>query len=273
MPQRICSDCNEEKDEVTCFERMPTGKFRNQCKQCKTARRKKSANSDAAKKLKLENRLKVLPPRECTECHKGPSEVKFTWREDTKTGGWRTVCNTCTLGKGYYTAYRERKHDEDSDAFKAHNARVHLEWAHRNPGLVKAQHDMERTDPDRKFKGMLTYVKHKNEPHRVKDNVNDQVDEDDIDVSEMPPLHINVMLEDEVKLKAKFALPCHYCGHAPRQGEALNSLDRIDPSGPYSEANTVAACVGCNKMKGCTTADEFLDNVRRIIHHTGVDIP
>lgn len=41
---RTCSDCNEEKDDASCFERMPTGRYRNQCKKCKSFLRADSAN-------------------------------------------------------------------------------------------------------------------------------------------------------------------------------------------------------------------------------------
>lgn len=50
----------------------------------------------------------------------------------------------------------------------------------------------------------------------------------------------------------------------PRRSKTLNALDRIEPRGEYSDANTVSACVTCNKMKGCMAVDEFICNVRRI---------
>lgn len=271
MPVRTCSDCQEEKDEASCFEYMHTGKYRNQCKKCKSARRRRSANSDAAKKKKTENRKKVPPPTECAECHKGPTEVNFKWREDTNVGGWRGVCDTCVGGKKYNAAYRERKLEEDPDAFRAHNTRMHRLWVRENPHRMKEYHMLERTVPDRKFKRLLTYVRAKNkkndegEDSLSTEETEDEDEDDDSDSRQQRHRNpLRVCMDDADILKARFSMPCHYCGHVLAPGSVLNCLDRIDTNGHYDTGNTVPACCACNKMRGCMSIDEFIDNVRRI---------
>ena len=43
-----------------------------------------------------------------------------------------------------------------------------------------------------------------------------------------------------------------------------NGIDRLDPSGGYTEDNCVTACGTCNNAKMAMTRDEFLSWVRRL---------
>jgi len=57
--------------------------------------------------------------------------------------------------------------------------------------------------------------------------------------------------------------PCTYCGY--KGTEELNSIDRLDSSGPYSIQNTVAACVACNINKGSLDAMTYVIRCYNII--------
>jgi len=162
MMLRTCQDCNESKDEATAFERMPTGKYRNQCKKCKNARRKNANASEAAKKARSDRRDTTPLPSACVQCGKGPSEVEFRWRDDVKKGGWRETCTACYNAKKYHATYRDKKNQEDPETFRAHNTAVHLTWVLQNPDRMREYQELQRTDPERKFKALLTYVRAKN---------------------------------------------------------------------------------------------------------------
>lgn len=187
-------------------------------------------------------------PVACSACGKGPDEVEFKWRSDVKKGSWRTQCNACYNAKGYCEKSRAKRLAEDPEGYRRANAETHLQWAHANRDKVRAQQAKSAADPSRRFKALLTYVRGKH----GKDNVDDVV-----------------LLADADKLQAKMAEPCHYCGHTPEEGAALNGLDRVDPRGKYSDANTVPACGVCNAMKLTFHTDEFLQGVRDVVLFCG----
>jgi hypothetical protein len=61
--------------------------------------------------------------------------------------------------------------------------------------------------------------------------------------------------------------PCSYCGSPPLKEMKLpkkyngtirrNGVDRIDPSGGYTEGNMCPSCWPCNRMKGSLSVTEF----------------
>lgn len=106
---RICIDCEVEKEESSCFELMPTGKYRKQCKECVKARRKSAKTSDAATKLRDERQRNTPQPASCVECGRAPPVAVFKWRNDSVSGGWRTLCNKCYVAKDYHGASRRRQ--------------------------------------------------------------------------------------------------------------------------------------------------------------------
>jgi hypothetical protein len=271
---------------------MPTGKYRNQCKKCKNARRKNANASEAAKKARSDRRDTTPLPSACVQCGKGPSEVEFRWRDDVKKGGWRETCTACYNAKKYHATYRDKKNQEDPETFRAHNTAVHLAWVLQNPDRMREYQELQRTDPERKFKALLTYVRAKNrkngtvidkdggdegeEEEEGEEDVDDENSDDDYEFSvgmssdsraALARVPLRVCMNDADTLKARFSMPCHYCCHTPAPGGVLNCLDRIDTSGHYDASNTVAACCACNKMRGCMAVDELIDNVRRIYQH------
>jgi hypothetical protein len=63
---------------------------------------------------------------------------------------------------------------------------------------------------------------------------------------------------------------CWYCGAAPRlrlrrwPDDQANGIDRIDNAVGYTAANTVTACLPCNRAKHTMTQEAFLELARRV---------
>lgn len=231
MATQNCRTCKVDKD-LSAFETYGSNKHRKECKGCRAAQRAAKVKA-APKKDSADFEL----PSACVSCGKGPDEVQFKFRADTLAGGYRSKCNVCINQEGYSQAYRARELAKDPVAYRARNAATHLAWAHRNPENVQRQQELDRTDPVRKFKRLISYARDK---------------------------QIDVVMEDAEALEAKLSASCHYCGLAPKPGDVLNGLDRVDTSGVYSDANTVAACPVCNAMKAAYELDDWLYGVRRI---------
>lgn len=100
ITEKICMTCNMTK-EINNFEKNGNV-YRNDCKECRKMKR-------MATKLNNNTTTPNSPPDThiCSQCNKGPSEVKFQWRKDT--GNWRNICYKCHVDKGYQKKYRENK--------------------------------------------------------------------------------------------------------------------------------------------------------------------
>lgn len=65
--------------------------------------------------------------------------------------------------------------------------------------------------------------------------------------------------------------PCHYCGVPYSVGLKTafphNTLDRIDSKKGYTHDNVVPCCFICNRMKWDLSKEEWLDQLRKIIHY------
>lgn len=232
---RVCTKCTESK-QPSDFERTDTGGYRKVCRQCR-----KTGRSERVKEARVNhNPDAVEKPNACVKCGKGPDEVDFPWRTDNISGNWRNECNKCINAKEYYKDYRVRKIAENKEEFNAHNAKVHLEWAHKNPEKVKEQQMKTATVPDRKIKLVRTTAKQQKVPFAE---------------------------EDVEKMKEKFGMPCEFCAYEPSLGEELNGLDQLVAGQGYTDANTVPCCATCNAMKCVMSVDEFLMAVREIHAH------
>jgi hypothetical protein len=222
-----------------------------ECKKARKARRYSSVKSALA----IDPNTVPLPD-ECVKCGAKPPAAEFKWRTDVKKGGWRNACNRCSdlnsSGVSHSRAYRKREMDKDASAYRARNAKAHLDWVHRNADKVKAQQQLSAANPTRRFKAVLTYIRQK---HGADDSTIDNFVE---------------MIDAEL-METKMLAPCHYCGHKPGENEKLNGLDRVDPNGKYSDINTVACCGVCNSMKNAFNVNEFLENIRDIVHYRRLD--
>jgi hypothetical protein len=229
--------CGIEKD-IGQFEKTTNKSMRAECKQCHNKKR-----AERAKEAGAHIDLSKFPrPESCIECGKSYPDVEFQQR--LENGTWRPSCYACMHAKGYSAAHRERARANDEKAYLLRNAAAHLEWAKRNPDKVKQQQMLTKTQSNRKFKGLVTYVKSK----YGKDSLKDMI-----------------AFDDEQKLVAKMSEPCTYCGHAPKEGDVLNGIDRVDPKGKYEDVNTVPCCSICNAIKFTFPMDEFIVGVRNIV--------
>lgn len=230
-----CVECNVSKAQ-TDFEKTPTG-FRRACKACRQKKRAK-ASKDA-----VESGINAPrgEPKPCAKCLKTTDDgAVFMWRYDTVSGGWRSLCNNCCYDKGHTQAYRAKRLAEDPIEYRAHNAKVHLDWANRNRDKVREQQIKMASQPSRRIRAIRSDA-------LLKGKTFEDADMD--------------------ALEAKLTQQCQYCGSVPIDGETLNGLDRIDCSLGYNDTNTVACCVYCNAMKCVMNVDEFIQSVRDIAHH------
>jgi hypothetical protein len=238
--------CGEEKsiDDYEITLRNKKGGIRSRRAVCKVCYQK-AKSAKAKEKSSQIDRNDVPKPVACNGCGLGVPNVDFKWRDDVSSGGWRNECNSCFNAKGYSEKSRAARRGKDEQAYLKHNAEVHLAWAHRNTEKVNAQLRMAKTNPERRWKALCTYVRGK---------YNDDWES-------------HICMADKDALILRLSDGCNYCNHKPvgDGNDDLNGLDRVDSSGIYSLANTVPCCGVCNAMKLTFSTDEFIWNVRKII--------
>ena len=253
MTERLCKTCkiNHPIDDFETYKINGEIRYRMECKKARKERRQASVKAAPA----IDPNTVPLPSQ-CVKCCAKPPQAEFKWRSDLKIGGWRATCNRCSdvnsNGVPHSQAYRKREMDKDAEAYRARNAKMHLDWAHRNPDKVQAQQLVCATDPTRRFKAVLTYIRQK-------------CGGDDSTIEKF------VEMIDAPLMEAKMLAPCHYCGHKPGENEKLNGLDRVIPSEKYTDINTVSCCGVCNSMKNAFNVNEFLENIRDIVRYRRLD--
>jgi hypothetical protein len=89
---------NMKKECITCNVNKPIDHYekygvhyRHECKECRKQRRNNSLENCP----NAEHPEKPPSTHICTQCKRGPDEVKFQWRKDTCNGNWRTICYEC----------------------------------------------------------------------------------------------------------------------------------------------------------------------------------
>ncbi len=222
IPQQ-CLECHKEPPEVDFRYCNFARKYRTKCKAC-------------SKVKPVRSREEAIMPTECSDCGKGPDEVKFPFRTDTG-GTFRNRCQACHNSDRRWVPGRERKREEDLEGFRAHNAKILLEWRHKNPENCKKHREPARIIPDKKIRVIASQAKNKNRCFE-----HEKVD----------------------KMKAKLSEPCHYCGFEIKEGDVLNGLDRVDNSLGYTDSNTVSSCFTCNNMKFIYDINDFIFKIRKI---------
>ncbi|KAG1673109.1 hypothetical protein FOA52_013179 [Chlamydomonas sp. UWO 241] len=191
----------------------------------------------------------VPKPDKCGECGKGPDEVDYKWRTDVVRGGWRSSCNACYNLKSYDVAWRQRQREADEPAYKAHNAKTHLAWAHKNPDNVLAQQHLQHTVPIRKVKQIATSAKRWG--------------------IVFPSLDDDITVDEMCSMLSRY---CHYCGYPVKEDDVLNGIDRVDPSLGYIIRNLVPCCSTCSAMKGACHTSTFIFGIRAIAKHRGLNV-
>lgn len=237
---RVCTAC-EKSQAPSNFERTGTGSYRLECRSCRKAKRKQKSEE-----ARVDHKPELVPkPDACVKCGEGPERVGFKWRSDGVKGNWRQTCNTCYNKNQYHTAYRERERAKDEKAYLAHNAEIHLTWAHNNPEKIKEQQVKRAISPEHKIAHVRTTAK---------------------------SLGVAFSEEDAFKMQEKLSMPCAYCAYEPTLGENLNGLDRLYNNDGFTDANTVPCCIICNAMKGVMSPDEFISAVRDIYSYSVDDV-
>lgn len=74
---------------------------------------------------------------------------------------------------------------------------------------------------------------------------------------------------------------CWYCGQKPAQVKysgsdkrhycLYNGIDRVDNAVGYTEANCIPCCGRCNRMKNVLSGEDFIGQIRKIVHNLGLD--
>lgn len=157
--------------------------------------------------------------REKDDRQKSKPEVKEKRREIQKE-------------KKYYVAYREKKKQEDIDAYRKHNAELMKAWRNKNKEHVSAW-------------------KKKNSNARY------------ISIKQQATLK-GIQWNDDMTKNVCFDMiqsSCFYCDR--NDPECLNGIDRMDNSKGYSIENCVPCCKYCNFMKKALDAHTF---VERCVH-------
>lgn len=176
-------------------------------------------------------------PASCSICRKSSDEVDFHLRSDTKR--YRSMCKRCYNARAYHKTYRKRKREQDEKKYLEHQAKVHREWCANNRDTIERYCKESRSKPETRMKYIIAYAERKG---------------------------IEVDMNDVDTMTTKLRANCFYCDLAVDES-GLNGLDRVRPTGPYSDTNTVPCCATCNAMKHVHSMHGFLRHVR-CIHDT-----
>jgi len=135
--------------------------------------------------------------------------------------------------------YRQRKMDEDQEAFLKRNAENAKKWRENN------SEKMLETNENKKNSTEINYSNYKRN-------------------AEYKNLDFTINYEEYVELVAK---DCHYCGIIQDRG--FNGIDRKDQTKGYVLENCVSCCKICNYMKGSTSDEVFIKRVEHILTFQG----
>ena len=236
--KKDAGDTNATKKCKTCEIDKNVNDFevnRKECRTCITKKRSIACQSSKINKLPCKE-----PPSQCSKCSKTVQEgARFRWRTDQVEGNYRNECMDCYNLRKDYEKYREKKKNEDINAYRLNNAKVMKIWVKKNPEKVQEQKNIGKICPERKIKAVISYCKSKN---------------------------VAFNEADREEMKNKLSENCHYCDY---KGELLNGLDRVNPVMVYNNQNTVPCCPICNCMKCTTNVDDFILNIRKVHKHLG----
>lgn len=191
---------------------------------CKPCRKAQSAREAAAKGATRTKETARRPVR-CSQPGCGKLFTEDAWRQYRQgEGRWDAQCRVCYNGKRYHVASTERRLAADPEGYKTHTAEVSEAWR------IRARADVDATW--RAFERQAARA-----------------------------VPVKTIQGDEVaELKRLLLLPCGYCGYSPSEGAPLNTLDRVDNKiRHYNLDNVVTCCNPCNRIKGCSTEDDFLE--------------
>ncbi len=193
---------------------------------------KKCSNCSRAPQPLSEFRLDNKEYKTCKMCRDKGKRNDTKRREDPQKTEER---NAKSRDMKYYQSYRERKREEDFEAYRANINKVRLEWMNKNRGHMRKWSKTNLNDRLRKTK----------ESAKTRGKIWN--------------------IEDEYA-KELMISPCHYCGLIELEVR-VNGIDRVDNNIGYEPGNVVPCCKLCNYFKKDYTVDQFISHAQRIVEH------
>lgn len=145
--------------------------------------------------------------------------------------------------KQYYKAHRERKREEDEEAFLAHNAAIAREWRDQHTDHLAEWRTLN-------FRSRFGSLKHQ--------AMKKGIPWDDLSMT------------DDV-CKVMMEAPCFYCKTV--MTNSLHGIDRADNNAPYIASNCVPCCRNCNFIKKSLDPTTFIERCQHIAYmHGGVGV-
>lgn len=164
--------------------------------------------------------------KRCTKCREKDSRQK-------DKPHIREIRNERGKEKKYYVAYREKKREENEEAYLAHNAEMARKWRENNK-----EHFLQwnKNNPKQRIGSIKHQAKVKNIP--------------------WSELMTNEVCENMIKK------PCFYCALLPT--DKLNGIDRMDNNKGYFLENCVPCCKNCNFIKKSLDPQTFIKRCQHI---------
>lgn len=144
--------------------------------------------------------------------------------------------------KKYYVAFREKKREENEEAYLAHNAEIAKNWRNNNKEHVAC---WKKNNPVYR----ITAIKQQAGVKGI-------------------PWDDQMTFEFCIEMIKK---PCFYCNLLP--DNTLNGIDRMDNTCGYCPENCVTCCKNCNFIKKALDAHTFVKRCQHISYvHSGPGI-
>lgn len=193
---------------------------------------KKCSKCSRAPQPHTEFRVGEKEFKSCQKCRDKGKKNDMKRREDPEK---RDERNAYQREHKYYQAYRNRKREENIEAFREHNNEIHRKWKQENHEHVRDWY---------------------------KKSLNSRLDANKSSASKRG---YDWYLSDDYA-KELMTSPCHYCGLLDL-GVRVNGIDRVENALGYWPSNAVSCCKLCNYFKKDYTVDEFLTHAKRITEH------
>lgn len=190
---------------------------------------KKCSNCSRAPQALSEFRVGEKEYKTCQTCRDKGKRNDTKRREDP---GQRERKNAKGREMKYYQTYRERKREENHEAFKAHNNEIQKEWRSQN---IEHMREWARTHVNTRLSAIKSSAVTRNKSWNITDE----------------------------KAKELMTSPCHYCGLI-NLGVRVNGIDRVNNDIGYEDGNVVPCCKLCNYFKKNYTVEQFLAHAKRI---------
>jgi len=230
---KTCNSCNIEK-AINKFISIK----HNKCKEC-------SVPSKKITKEEWINQNKHITNKICIKCNVTKPLDRFSFRETN----FRNECKDCINNKKLYKNYREKKRNEDEEAYIKHNTEVHRKWIEKNKEKHTAKYRFYSKTFNRVVSNILNKIKQR---HSL---------ENEETIIEM--------------IKNLIVQPCIYCNKEAIIDDIENNIkgdylgiDRIDSTKEYTLDNCVSCCSTCNMIKKTMDTGSFLRKSCEIYNNT-----